>query len=68
MLEKLLQLCDNENITFELSTWYRLMEGKNRIVMYGIGNTYVEFYEEDMSVLIEIAIKEIEKYKNSKQA
>ena len=43
------------------------MEGKNRIVMYGIGNTYVEFYEEDMSVLIEIAIKEIEKYKNSKQ-
>jgi hypothetical protein len=63
MLEKLIELCKGTHITFEISTWYSLLEGKNRIVIYGIGNNYVELYHEDVFVLIEMAIKAIEEKK-----
>ena len=62
MFEKLVALCKGR-ITFELSTWYRHMEGKSRIVIYGIGKSYIELYHEDVSVLIEMAIKEVEQAK-----
>ena len=66
MLEKLIELCKDKYITFEISTWYSLSDGKSRIIIFGIGKSYIEFYDESVFVLIEMAIKAIEEYKSAK--
>jgi hypothetical protein len=67
MIEKLIELCRNKYITFEISTWHSLSDGKSRIIIFGIGKNYIEFYDESVLVLIEMAIKAIEEHESAKE-